>query len=103
MEQLSDGPTIIVVEADHKMARDQAAQAARCALAIRALVPDRTMAVAMGRAESTSKLPGGEVIDHALELVSHGPQSAADPPPIALDEITAGLLDARFDVVETAS
>src|SRR5262249_50317180 len=87
MEQLADGPTIIVVEADHRVARDQAAQAARCALAIRALVPDRAMAIAMGRAESTSKLPGGEVIDHALELLSHGPHSPADPLPIALDEI----------------
>jgi eukaryotic-like serine/threonine-protein kinase len=103
MEQLADGPTIIVVEADHKVARDQAAQAARCALAIRALVPHRPMAIAMGRAESTSKLPGGDVIDRALELLPHEPHPPVDPRPIALDEISAGLLDARFDVVEAAS
>jgi eukaryotic-like serine/threonine-protein kinase len=103
MEQLADGPTIVVIDASRKVARDQASQAARCALAIRALVPDRAMAIAMGRAESASKLPGGEVIDHALELLSHGPYPPADPRPIALDEISAGLLDARFDVAEAAS
>ncbi|HEU4734220.1 MAG TPA: serine/threonine-protein kinase [Kofleriaceae bacterium] len=106
MEQLADGPTIIVVEADHKVARDQAAQAARCALAIRALVPDRAMAIAMGRAESTSQLPDGDVIDRAARLLAPLPRPAAPadgPLPIALDEISAGLLDARFDVAEAAS
>jgi eukaryotic-like serine/threonine-protein kinase len=106
LEQLADGPTIIAVGGDHSVARDQAAQAARCALAIRALVPDRAMAIAMGRAESISRLPDGEVIDHAARLLvpRSRPAAPADGPlPIALDEITAGLLDARFDVAEAAS
>src|SRR5262249_15205363 len=83
------------------------AQAARCALAIRALAGHRPMAIAMGRVESTSQLPGDEVIDRAARLLAPLLRSAAppasDPLPIALDEITAGLLDARFDVAEASS
>jgi eukaryotic-like serine/threonine-protein kinase len=105
MEQLADGSTIVVVDAEGKVATDQAAQAARCALAIRALVPDRPMAIAMGRAESTGQLPGGEVIGRASRLLAPRPLPAGpatDPLPIALDDISAGLLDARFDVAEAS-
>ncbi|HEX2688081.1 MAG TPA: serine/threonine-protein kinase, partial [Kofleriaceae bacterium] len=35
VEQLADGSTIVVLEADRQVATDQAAQAARCALALR--------------------------------------------------------------------
>ena len=102
MEQLAGGETIVVIDAARKVATDQAAQAARCALAIRAVAGQRPMAIAMGRAESTSQLPEDEVIDRASRLLDQ-PTPAAGPLPIALDEITAGLLDARFDVVEAAS
>ncbi|HMG52174.1 MAG TPA: AAA family ATPase, partial [Kofleriaceae bacterium] len=105
MEQLADGSTIVVIDADGQVATDQAAQAARCALAIRALAVDRPMAIAMGRAESTGVLPGGEVLDRASRLLAElaaAPAAAGpgEPPPIALDEVSAGLLDARFDVAE---
>ncbi|HEX3759608.1 MAG TPA: protein kinase [Kofleriaceae bacterium] len=99
MEQLADGATIVVIEADRQVATDQAAQAARCALAIRGLAPHRPMAVAMGRAESTTPLPG-DVIDRASRLLAPRSAAPAGALPIALDEISAGLLDARFDVVE---
>ncbi|HEX2688139.1 MAG TPA: protein kinase, partial [Kofleriaceae bacterium] len=100
VEQLADGSTIVVLEADRQVATDQAAQAARCALALRAYAKGRAMAIAMGRAESTSKLPQGDVIDRASRLVLHRAQAPGDLPPIALDEVSAGLLDARFDVIE---
>ncbi|HEX8114958.1 MAG TPA: AAA family ATPase, partial [Kofleriaceae bacterium] len=107
MEQLADGSTIVVIEpdqqTDYMVATDQAAQAARCALAIRALIADRPMAIAMGRVESTGQRPGGEVIDRASRLLADSRQAAAVSMPIALDEISAGLLDARFDVVEVGS
>ena len=107
MEQLADGSTIVVVDtdrhADWQVATDQAAHAARCALAIRAVAGPRPMAIAMGRAESTSQLPGDEVIDRASRLLAQPTPAGAGPLPIALDEISAGLLDARFDVVEAAS
>ena len=101
LEQLADGSTIVVLEADGQVATDLAAQAARCALAIRALAGDRPMAIAMGRSESTSKLPHGDAIDRAWQLISHTTRPREDAPPIALDEMIAGLLDARFDVIES--
>ncbi|HEX3763600.1 MAG TPA: protein kinase, partial [Kofleriaceae bacterium] len=111
MEQLADGATIVIVDADRatrpdadradrKVATDQAAQAARCALAIRTLALHRPMAIAMGRAESTSQLPEGEVMDRASRLLGQAAPVGTGALPIALDEISAGLLDARFDVVE---
>ncbi|HWO22583.1 MAG TPA: protein kinase [Kofleriaceae bacterium] len=99
LEQLADGSTIVVLEGDRQVATDQAAQAARCALAMREIAKGRALAIAMGRAESTSKLPEGDVIDRASRLLPQ-PQAPADLPPIALDDMIAGLLDARFDVIE---
>ena len=49
LEQLTDGSTIVVLEADRQVATDQAAQVARCALALRAVAKGRPMAIAMGR------------------------------------------------------
>jgi eukaryotic-like serine/threonine-protein kinase len=100
LEQLADGSTIVVLEADRRVATDQAAQAARCALALRAVAGGRPMAIAMGRAESTATLPEGSVIDRASRLLAHTARAPGELPPIALDEIVAGLLDARFDVIE---
>ncbi len=100
LEQLADGSTIVVLEADRQVATDQAAQAARCALAMRALARGRPVAVAMGRADAERKLPEGAVIDRASRLLAHAQAAPGDPPPIALDDMSAGLLDARFDVIE---
>jgi eukaryotic-like serine/threonine-protein kinase len=100
LELLADGSTIVVLEGDRQVATDQAAQAARCALALRAFAKDRPMAVTLGHAESTSKLPEGDVIDRAARLLSQVTEASGDPPPIALDDTIAGLLDARFDVIE---
>ncbi len=100
LEQLAGGPTVVVLETVRQVATDQAAQAARCALAMRAFANGRAMAIAMGPADSTSKLPEGDVIDRASRLLSHAAQGPGGLPPIALDEVSAGLLDARFDVVE---
>jgi len=100
LEQLADGSAVVVLDPDHQAATDQAAQAARCALAMSALAPDRPLAIAMGRTEWGRKLPEGDVIDRASRLLAQGVRRPDDPPPIALDEVSAGLLDARFDVVE---
>jgi len=100
LEQLAEGSTIVVLEADRQVATDQAAQAARCALAMRAFTKGRPIAIAMGRAEATQKLPEGDVIDRACRLASGLASATGDLPPIALDDVTAGLLDARFDVIE---
>ncbi|HEX3473520.1 MAG TPA: protein kinase [Kofleriaceae bacterium] len=102
LEQLAGGSTVAVLDADHQVATDQAARAARCALAMSALAPHRALAIAIGRTESGGGLPEPDVIDRASRLLAHTGEPAGRAP-IALDEISAGLLDARFDVVEHAS
>jgi len=108
MSELVDGTTIVVLETERQVATDLAAQAARCALALRAAAQGRAMAIAMGRADATGTVPEGDVIERASRLLAQvgrpaaesSAELAAEPPSIALDEMSAGLLDARFDVVE---
>jgi len=100
-ERLADGSTIVVLEADRRMATDLAAQAARCALAMRAVAGGRPIALAMARADSTSTMPHGDAIDRAMRLLAQAAETPVAPPPVALDEVIAGLLDGRFDVAET--
>jgi hypothetical protein len=100
LEQLADGSTVAMLDADHQVATDYAARAARCALAMSALAPHRPLAIAMGRTESGNRLPEGDVIDRASRLLADLARRPGTLPPIALDEVSAGLLDARFDVVE---
>jgi len=45
---VADGSAIVVLEADRQVATDQAAQAARCALAMRTSSKGRPIAIAMG-------------------------------------------------------
>jgi hypothetical protein len=91
---------VVVLDADGQVATDQAAQAARCALALRAIAGGRPLAIAMGHGDASSLLPGADAIDRASRLVTEASAAPGEPPPIALDEISAGLLDARFDVIE---
>jgi tetratricopeptide (TPR) repeat protein len=99
LEGLADGATIVVLEADRHAATDHVARAARCALALREIASG-AMAIAMGQVESIRELTGGDVVDRARRLLSRLASAPATPPPIALDELTAGLLDARFEVIE---
>jgi hypothetical protein len=100
LEELGDGSTIVVLEADRHAATDHAARAARCALALRAVATGRCMAIAMGHVESIHGLTGGDVLDRARRLLSRVAGAPGAPMPIALDELSAGLLDARFEVIE---
>ena len=88
-------------------ATDQAARAARCALGLRALFPDAAIALATGRGDSSSRLPVGEVIDRASGLlalaeVEPAPSDASDRP-VFVDELSAGLLDDRFEIAAGGS
>jgi hypothetical protein len=75
-------------------ATDHAAQAARCALAVRAAVPAAAVAVVAGRGAPTITSEGGEVLDRGLGLI----RVAAADAGIRIDDVLAGLLGARFDV-----
>jgi tetratricopeptide (TPR) repeat protein len=100
-ELLADG-SIVATLSGKGSARDQARQAARCALALRDVLEDAPMALATVRVAEPAPGGTGEVAERAAELL-RGRSTAPDPTrrarPIALDATTAGLLDARFDVV----
>jgi serine/threonine protein kinase/tetratricopeptide (TPR) repeat protein len=84
-------------------ATDQAAQGARCALALRALLPGRPMALAMGRGEIDGPLPVGEAIERAAGILRpvQAAHRAGGAMLIAVDELAAGLLDVRFEIVRS--
>ena len=98
LERLLDGSDAVMLTSS-TLATDLAAQAARCALALRSRAPGQHLALAMGRGEGTGQLPMGRAIDRAVGLV--GSAAIGERAPILLDEVAAGLLDARFDVRES--
>lgn len=100
-ELLWRGMAMVVVRATGA-ATDQVARAARCALALRALAPSATLALATGWAQESGHGAIGEVIDRASELLYLAHQVPLEPRnalrPVRIGEIDAGLLDARFEV-----
>jgi hypothetical protein len=90
--QLAEG-TLLVTFGAPDTATDLAAQAASCALALKEAGAAAAIALATGRVETSGQHPVGPVIDRAAELLE---PATADG--ISVDEVTAGLLDARFDV-----
>ena len=107
LEALLDGTRVITMPAKGP-AIDQAAAVARCALALLSAAPSTTMAIATGRGEVGRRRPTGEAIERAAALLSDRTMAMEEaiaegaplPPPIAVDEVTAALLDARFEVEE---
>jgi eukaryotic-like serine/threonine-protein kinase len=108
VEVLTDGAIAVALSGTH-VATDQAVLSARCALALRSVAPDRPIALAMGRGTSGATwVPEGEAVGRASGLLTArgaapdpADRGSAGPPPIAIDDTTAGLLDGRFDVRET--
>jgi tetratricopeptide (TPR) repeat protein len=91
LERLADGSYVATV-AGSGAASDQVVQAARCALALKAIAPDAPIALATGRGVMAGRWPVGEAIDRAAKLL------VAEASRVRLDDVTAGLLDARFDI-----
>ena len=96
VERLADGSLVATLVGGGD-ATDHAAHAARFALALREMMPDAPIVLATGRGVVTGKFPVGEVLDRASRLLLDGASGAAS---VTLDEVTAGLLDLRFEVVE---
>ncbi|WP_437806207.1 serine/threonine-protein kinase [Sorangium sp. So ce1078] len=76
---------------------DLAARAARCALAVQALLGGAPVAVVTGRAEIASRMPIGDLIDRVVQLLPES-RAASRAAAIRIDEVTAGLLGARFEI-----
>lgn len=87
---LADG-TQLVTLASHGTATDHAARMALLALALRDESPGARIALAMGRA-ATITSPIGPAIDRASALLGGTPDE------IRIDEITANLVDGRFEL-----
>ncbi|WP_437832708.1 serine/threonine-protein kinase [Sorangium sp. So ce1153] len=86
-------------------ATDHAGQAARCALAMRALLPGAPIALATGRGRVRGRSSAGEAIDRAALLVEEARRARAAggaAPVIRVDALTAGLLEGRFEVDRAA-
>lgn len=66
---LADGSYVLAL-GGASIARDQAAMAARCAMALHNVLPGAAVVVATGRAEVSGEVPIGEVIDRAARLAS---------------------------------
>src|SRR5262249_4963009 len=108
LEPLVDGSLVVVVSGAGA-ATDLAGRAARLALAIKASAPGAAIAVATGRGiVAAGSLPLAESIDRAARLPGDGELTEetrrideaprARGGPVRLDDVTAGLLDASFDV-----
>ena len=100
--QLRDG-SVVVALGSAGLVTDQAAQAARCALWLRTRAHGRRMALATGRGDRAGRMPAAETIDRAAEMLLSGAHTGdVLRDGIAIDETTARLLDAQFDVRKTA-
>ncbi len=102
VETLATG--LMVLLGGGALATDMAARAARCAMALRRELGALPMAIATVRGEIGGAATTGEAIDRVARMVqqSVAPPPAEDPEeparPIRIDDVTAGLLGARFRV-----
>ncbi len=89
---LPDGSMVLTLP-DGGKSTDQAAAAARCALRVRAAFPDVGLVIATGPGRFSARSIVGEVIDSGMRLLR-----CTAPGSIRLDDMAAGLLDARFEI-----
>jgi hypothetical protein len=87
-DALRDG-SLVAIAVGPGEATDRAGRAARCALALRALLPGRPIAVATGRGTASPR-GLGEVLERAAGLVA---RAGGD---VLVDATSAALLQARF-------
>ncbi len=93
-ERLLDDVFLISIT-DRGTARDLATHAARCALEMRRFLLESPIVVATGRGQ-LGRWPMGEVIDRAAAMLRDRSRPAQAS--IEIDELTASLLEERFEV-----
>ncbi len=92
LTSLADGSLIITVWAPGT-AVDRAERAARCALAVQACFPDLPVMLVTGRGQVAARVVEGDAIDRGV--LSLATTRAGT---VRVDEATAGMLAARFEV-----
>jgi tetratricopeptide (TPR) repeat protein len=101
VELLADGTLAVALMLHRGAATDQAAVTARCALSIKERWPEASLVVATGRGVLGSRMPSGEVMDRAGQLLLQLEQLPADSASeVLLDEVTAGLLGPSFQIAQ---
>jgi tetratricopeptide (TPR) repeat protein len=93
LEILANGSVVALIRGEGPT--ELAMEAARCALALRARLGSRPLAVVTGYDDASRAEPVGEVIDRAAGLMP-------GPSEIALDDVSAALLAERFVLVGPA-
>jgi hypothetical protein len=91
-EGMADGMTKVTFTG-RSTPLDQATQAARCALRLKAALPDASLGISTSRADMAGKLSLGDVIDQAGRLLATTPAGT-----IHIDGLTAHLLETRFEI-----
>lgn len=100
LELFADGTTVVIFD-QTSIPTDIATQVARCALMLRTHAPSAPIAITTGWGELGRGLPVGEAIERAVQLLYTPREDDIEATPrILIDDTTAGLLDARFDVVD---
>jgi tetratricopeptide (TPR) repeat protein len=96
VDALANGALFVTLVATGS-ATDLAARAARAALALRPLLVSATITLVTGLGEATDALPVGELAERAVLLLDTADRYGTDGE-IPIDDVTAALLDGRFDV-----
>jgi len=84
--------TVLVTLTDAPAATDLASRSALCALALRSKAPALELAIVTGRGDATASEPTAGLAERGARLVRSESAGA-----IRLDDVTAGLLDQRFE------
>ena len=93
LEPLANGALLVTFDGGGAAA-DEAARAARAALAMRAVLDDAPIVLVAGRAQLQGHVPMGEAIDRGAELLERA--SPGGPP--LLNRVVFGFLEGRFEV-----
>jgi hypothetical protein len=93
---LADGSLVVTLALARGTATDQAALAARCALRFKARWPEAVVVLVTGLGVLQERLPVGAAMERAGRLLRR--MSRVDSPQVAMDEVTAGLLGAGFQL-----
>jgi len=103
VDLLADGSLMVTLVSARGAASDQAVLAARCALRCKELGPDVSVVLVTGPGILGKGGPVGNVMDRAGRLLHQFEQTPEDSGSIMLDDVTAGLLGAGFQLSRLSS
>jgi hypothetical protein len=103
VEQLADGSLLATMVSERGTATDQAALAARCALRCKEVGPEVSVVLVTGPGILSKRVPEGEAMDRAGQLLHQLDQMTDVTASVMLDEVTAGLLGASFQLSRLSS